>query len=233
MANTVLLVDDDAHILYGLSRALRQQPYQLYTARSGEEAIRMVKLHDIDVIVVDENMPGMSGCDVLAWIAKNCPQVVRIVLTGYASIETAMRAINEGLVFQFFTKPCNDAHLAIAIRKALEHKAQAEQHSRLMDATQQQARSLETFQQDLEILTRIVSQDLKKPCGAIAASCQSLVEDFREYLDPKTVSLASDALDAVGEVQRLVQRLLNHPSARSLAGLPDPHEIVAASTADS
>jgi len=119
---TVLLVDDDANVLHGLARALRRQPYDLYTARSGDEAMAILKARKIDVVVSDQQMPGMSGNDLLAWVAENDPQVTRIVLTGHATTDTAIRAINEGLVYRFFTKPCNEVELAVTIRKAIEDR---------------------------------------------------------------------------------------------------------------
>lgn len=120
MSHTVLFVDDDNSVLHGLARALRHQPFCLFTARSGEEALEVLKSRHVDVVVADEQMPGMSGCDLLAWAAQHFPACVRIVLTGHATAETAIRAINEGVVYRFFTKPCNPVDLAIAIRRALE-----------------------------------------------------------------------------------------------------------------
>lgn len=119
----VLLVDDDANVLRGLARILRNQPYQLYTARSGDEAMAILKSRNIDVIVSDEQMPGISGSDLLVWVSENCPEVMRIVLTGHPTVEAALRAINEGRVYHFFTKPCDPVQLAVAIRKAIEHKS--------------------------------------------------------------------------------------------------------------
>ncbi len=134
MEHTVLLIDDDQNILRGLARALRHQPYWLHTATSGEEAMLVLKSRCVDLVVVDEHMPGMRGSELLAWVADHRPEVMRIVLTGHPTAETAIRAINEGRVYQFFTKPCNPAHLAVAIRKALEHKDLLEQHRRLLDS---------------------------------------------------------------------------------------------------
>jgi response regulator RpfG family c-di-GMP phosphodiesterase len=221
MTHTVLLVDDDANVLFALARALREQPYQLYTARSGEEAVAMLKIHRVDVVVADQRMPGMSGCDLLAWVAKNCPEVMRIMLTGNASTDSAIRAINEASVYQFFTKPCNDAHLAVAIRKALEHKDLLGEHSRLLELNRQQSRRLELFHQDLEILTRIIFHDLQEPLELIAQSCRSLAENCRDVFDPKTAAVVHTALDAVGEVQRLLLKLLKHVRNHEPAGSGD------------
>ena len=136
MEHTVLLVDDDANVLHGLARVLRQQPYQLQTARSGDEAIAILKAHSVDVIVSDEQMPGISGSDLLAWVANNYPHVMRIVLTGHATAKTAIRAVNEGKVYHFFTKPCDEIELALTIRRALEEKDELEQGHTLPDSPQ-------------------------------------------------------------------------------------------------
>ncbi|MEN0111106.1 MAG: response regulator [Planctomycetota bacterium] len=121
MATTeVLMVDDDPNVLRGLGRALRGQPFTLLTCRSAEEALAIVKARPIGVVVTDERMPGRSGTELLAWVARETPEIVRIVLTGHTTPETTMRAVNEGRVFRFFSKPCNPLDLALAIRDGLE-----------------------------------------------------------------------------------------------------------------
>ncbi len=122
MNHSVLLVDDDSNLLHGLTRALRHQPFDLFTVRSAEEAMDVLKRRPIRVVVADEQMPGMSGGDLLAWVAENFPETTRIVLTGHPTAERAIRAINEGVVYHYFTKPCNPVELAISIRKALEEQ---------------------------------------------------------------------------------------------------------------
>ena len=148
MQEVVLLVDDDRYILHGLARALRHQPYQLYTATSGTEAQWILKSRNVDVIVADQQMPGMSGTDLLTWIAENYPEVTRIMLTGCPDLRTAMRAINQGAVFHFLTKPCNPAILAVTIRKALERKALLLENRRLLDVNGRQMQRLESYRRD-------------------------------------------------------------------------------------
>ena len=134
MNNAVLLVDDDSNVLHGLARVLRNQPYKLYTAHSGDEAMSILKAWKVDVIVSDEQMPGISGTDLLAWVSNNYPDVMCIVLTGHATAENAIRAINEANIYHFFTKPCNDVQLALTIRKALEEKEKNKQTRTLLDS---------------------------------------------------------------------------------------------------
>jgi response regulator RpfG family c-di-GMP phosphodiesterase len=116
----VLIVDDDVLFLRGLTRLLRNQPFRIITARSGEEAQELLKRWPIHVIVCDEHMPGMSGTDLLAWIARHFPNTVRIVLTGQPDLPTAMKAINDGQVFRFLTKPCREFDLVMAIHEGLD-----------------------------------------------------------------------------------------------------------------
>lgn len=126
-ADKVLLVDDDGNLLSGLCRTLRNQPFALLTARNADEAIEVLKAHRIAVVVSDEKMPGRPGTEMLAWTAKYFPEVVRIVLTGNATSETAVRAVNEARAFRFFNKPVNPAELAMAIRDGIElHHAAVE-----------------------------------------------------------------------------------------------------------
>jgi DNA-binding NtrC family response regulator len=122
MKHTVLLLDDEPQVLQALTRLLRKEAYEIVTAESAEEAARVLDSRPVDLIVSDEQMPGMSGTEFLARVATEYPDIVRIVLTGRATVPTAIRAINEVKVHHFFTKPCNEIDLALTIRKALEEK---------------------------------------------------------------------------------------------------------------
>ena len=214
MEHVVLLVDDDKNVLHGLTRALRRQPYQLYTAQSGDEAMWILKAHDVDVLVTDEKMPGMSGCDLLAWVAEHYPEVVRIVLTGHATTEMAIRAINEGAVYHFFTKPCRDLHLAIVIRKALEQREQIRENLRLRELRQGETGISQRLAQDLETLARIIAHDLREPLRAVSDFCRACEEADHQALDPDVKALLESTCNAAAEVHRLVTDLLENSPPR-------------------
>jgi len=122
MTAKVLLVDDEPNLLSALRRSLRREPYEILSAASGEEALSILASTEVDVVVSDQNMPGMSGTELLTRIHETYPETVRFMLTGKATLEVAVEAINNGAISRFFTKPCNDVDLAITIRQALEHK---------------------------------------------------------------------------------------------------------------
>jgi two-component system probable response regulator PhcQ len=143
MSHTVLLVDDEPHVLSGLTRTLHKESYTILTANSAEEAAGLLEDNNVDLIVSDEEMPGMSGTEFLARVARDHPDIMGIVLTGRPSLPAALRAINEGKVYQFFTKPCNEIDLAITIRRALEQKDLRAKSRELLDVTKRQSALIE------------------------------------------------------------------------------------------
>jgi two-component system, probable response regulator PhcQ len=139
MTHTVLLVDDDPNVLDGLRRLLHREPYRILTAGTAEEAARTLESEPVDLIVSDEEMPGMSGTEFLSRVALQYPDVVKLVLTGHPSLPAVLRALNEGKVYHFFTKPCNEIELAITIRHALEQKDLVQKSRALLDLTKRQS----------------------------------------------------------------------------------------------
>jgi len=122
MIRTILLVDDDLAILTMLFRALHKEPYEILYASSAPEAIQEMESHDVDVLVSDDRMPGIQGSDFLAQIRILFPGTVRIMLTGIVTPESMAKAVNNGHVFLYLTKPCPPEILAEAIRQALAQK---------------------------------------------------------------------------------------------------------------
>ena len=119
MKDKVLLVDDDAMVLAGLKRQLRNQ-FSIDTALSGEDALKQVLENGpYAVIVSDFMMPGMNGIEFLSRVKKSNPETVRMMLTGTADMPTAIRAVNEGSIFQFHPKPCPADTLCQAIQSAI------------------------------------------------------------------------------------------------------------------
>jgi two-component system, probable response regulator PhcQ len=118
--HTVLIVDDEESILKSICRALRNEDYRILTATKGEKGLAILKDHDVHLVISDQKMPGMNGIDFLKQIKKDHPQILTIMLTGNAEIETAMNAINEAGVYKFILKPWDDNNLKVTITRALE-----------------------------------------------------------------------------------------------------------------
>lgn len=118
--NRILIIDDEEYVLKALVRALQDEDYEVFTAPSGEEALEMVRRYKFKVVISDERMPGMFGSELLAIISVRQPEVVKMLLTGYASVEAAITAVNQGEVYRFLVKPWDDFELKMMIRGAIE-----------------------------------------------------------------------------------------------------------------
>jgi DNA-binding NtrC family response regulator len=126
----VLFVDDEPAVLEGFRDAFRREAFEVVTAESALTALEILAARRIDVVVSDECMPQLSGADFLALVRKRHPDVVRIMLTGQASLNAATRAINDGL-YRFLSKPIEQNELCRVLRDALRSKSTAEQRARL------------------------------------------------------------------------------------------------------
>ncbi len=163
----------------------------------------VLKSHHVDVVVSDEQMPGMRGGELLRWVAEQFPDVVRMVLTGHATAENAIHAINEGRVYQFFTKPCNTFDLGMAIRKALEHK-QLMTSNRLLDArNEQMLQSLKRHEREVKTITAVMRQEV---CGPLLSVSRSdlTIENEQQTTHTESHQYAERALDGVVEIMRLL-----------------------------
>lgn len=138
----ILIVDDEPHVISALIRGLDEEPFGIRGAAGAEEALRLMAGHRFKVVISDERMPGMDGAEFLGRVKSLYPETVRIMLTGHASIESAMRAVNSGEIYRFFTKPWNDTELKLAILSALEKYDLERENRRLLRTVRRQSREL-------------------------------------------------------------------------------------------
>ena len=146
MSYTIIVVDDQELLRDILKDALQRESYQVLCAGSAEEALPILSRQPIDVIISDDKMPGISGTELLAITRKKHPETIRIMLTGYANLDSALQAINKGEVYRFFTKPPNLIELTVTIRQALQHKDLLNENQRLMDTVRKQSLSLQAME---------------------------------------------------------------------------------------
>ena len=116
---SVLFVDDEPAVTEAISAALRSEPFTVLTANSAESGLELLRSQRIDVVVSDECMPGVSGAAFLATVRAEFPSTGRVILTGQASVEATIAAVNDAHVFQVLTKPCPVATIVQCINDAL------------------------------------------------------------------------------------------------------------------
>ncbi len=118
--NKVLFVDDEANVLASFTRRLGKQ-FDITTALSGSEGLEVLERQGpFAVVISDQRMPGMDGIEFLGEVKFRSPDTVRMMLTGNTDLDTAIKAVNKGAIFRFFTKPCPPEDMATAIDTGLK-----------------------------------------------------------------------------------------------------------------
>ena len=116
--STLLIVDDEVRILTALRRSLRREGYEVLTAESPREALRMLETTPVDLVLSDHKMPAMTGSELLREIAARWPHVVRLLITGWAEAVTPAEVREIG-IRELIPKPWDDAELKAALRRHL------------------------------------------------------------------------------------------------------------------
>ncbi|MDD5758911.1 MAG: sigma-54 dependent transcriptional regulator [Desulfobulbaceae bacterium] len=127
---TILIVDDEPNYQIVLSEFLRDEGFETLTADNGQQAIDLVKSHDVDLVITDMQMPGMDGFALLQAIKEHHSALPVIMITAYGEVEKAVRAMQLG-AFNYLTKPFNNDELLACATKAIEHFGLAEENKRL------------------------------------------------------------------------------------------------------
>ena len=120
-SQTIVVVDDEEIVLTSISSFLDlETDYEVKTFLSAAEALEYIKSNNTDLVISDYLMPEMDGISFLAKVRSIVPEVPRIILTGYADKENAIKAINDVGLFQYIEKPWDNADLLLIIRNGME-----------------------------------------------------------------------------------------------------------------
>jgi len=140
----LVLVDDEQLVLSSLNSFLSlETDYKINTFLSAIEALDFIENNDIDLVLSDYLMPEMDGITFLSKVRKFKPEIPRIILTGYADKENAIKAINEVGIFQYIEKPWDNDDLLIIIRNGLEKQ-------RLIKTLQMKIREIDKANSELD-----------------------------------------------------------------------------------
>ncbi len=147
---TILLVDDEESILNSLRRLLRGQPYEVLLATSGEQALDIMAKQPVDLVMSDARMPNMDGATLLAHIHQRHPDTLRILLTGYADLTMIVKAINDGQIDRYISKPWHDEELLLTLRQSLAYQRSERERLHLVQETWEQNEELRLLNATLE-----------------------------------------------------------------------------------
>lgn len=142
---TLLFVDDEENVLSALKRVFLDENYRIFASTSPDEALSLMAREKIHLVISDHRMPGMTGAQMLQEIKQQWPQTIRIMLTGYADVQSIMGAVNEGAVYKFITKPWNDEDLRLTVSLALQQYVLIRENTRLKEITKKQEQKIRNY----------------------------------------------------------------------------------------
>lgn len=172
MPRTLLIVDDEDNVRNALKRSLRKEDYVIFTASGPEEGLEVLRQQAIDVVISDHLMPRMTGLEFLKLVRDRHQGVGRIMLTGHADMETAIKAINEGEIYRFLQKPWDDIELKVVLHLSFEQVELERENRRLLAMVRKQAEYI----RDLETKYPGISHVVRDAEGAIVLSDEELKE---------------------------------------------------------
>lgn len=176
----LLFVDDEPNVLKSLKRLFRATSYNVHLAESGQAGLALLQQQPIDLIISDMRMPHMNGAEFLAQAAQLWPETVRILLTGYADLESTIAAVNNGKIYSYCSKPWEDNELKILVNNALEQKQLREQRQQLFEIVNRQNRQLKELNASLEEKVEKRTEQLKLSLLRIDQAHDALKKQYAE-----------------------------------------------------
>lgn len=208
----ILVIDDEPGIREGCKRALSPQGYFVDTAEDADQGISKIKSGHFELALIDVMMPGTSGIDLISVIHEHDPDIICIIITGYATVELAVAAIKKG-AYDFLTKPFTTDDLNLVINQGLERRRLSLEARRLKNIEAEAQRLMEEKKRLEELdrakvaFIRLVTHELQAPISAITTYLDLILNNYipqdqqSEYLQraqqraKEQLSLISDLLE--------------------------------------
>jgi len=180
----ILFVDDEENILKSLKRCLMDEPFDILTAPSGKEGLKLLEVHpDLAVIVSDQRMPEMTGTEFLEQSRIMLPDATRILLTGYAEISAVIEAINLGGAYRYLAKPWKDEEIRQVLHDAVNRHTLIIENKRLTTVITRQNEELKQWSGQLEVLVQEQTMDLEKRNKELEHLNVQLRNNFRKTIE--------------------------------------------------
>lgn len=144
----ILVVDDEQGVTNALRRSLRREGYEIATCNDPKEALVRLKTETYDVLISDHLMPGMTGSELTKICRDRYPDMMRLMLTGQPDMGMVIKAINEGEVYRFITKPWDDMELKVTLFMAFEQLDLVRENRRLLTLVRSQQSMIEKLERD-------------------------------------------------------------------------------------
>ena len=180
MSPLVMCVDDEPHVMLALSKLLERSGFRVETAPNGPEGLKKLEGIEPQVVVSDYRMGEMDGVSFLQHVKKQYPGIQRIMLTGYAEMDVVEKAINEGEVHHFLTKPWDNEQLVGLIRSAIDRRTLMAENERLQELTREQNKQLKELAEGLEA-------KIEERTELVIRAKRAWEETFDSIIDPLSI----------------------------------------------
>ncbi len=210
----LLFVDDEQNILSSLKRLFRPLKYTVLTAGSGSEGLKLLGENHVDLVMSDMRMPEMDGAEFLAHVAEQWPQVVRILLTGYSDLNSTIKAVNEGAIYKYISKPWEDNDIKLTVRLALEKKALEAERNHLLEITKKQNDELSDLNANLEKKVVQRTAQLKTAHERLRKNYFSAIQSFSSLIGLREGCAASHAKQVAELACQVGEKMGMDPESR-------------------
>jgi len=213
--DSILVVEDEAGTRATLSAILEDAGYEVTGLEKGTEAREMIRSHSFNVIITDIRLPDVGGLEILELAKEINPDVAVIMMTGYASIETAVNAVNEG-AYAYFVKPVNPDEIKTTITNALKQQRLSLENKRLVESLQRSNKLLFEANEELKKATQAkseflasMSHELRTPLNVIIGFSELMMDRVPGKINEEQRQCLSDILDSSHRLLNLVNEVLD------------------------
>jgi len=209
MGNRILVVDDEKDVRTLLFRALTQMGgFHVDLAETAEEALRKIESEEFDLVLTDVRLPGMNGLQLVSEIVKSRPAIITIVLTGHATIDSALEAMKRG-ASDYLRKPVDLEEMVIRLQKALEERSRFVKLKEVADNLEKSNQELRRLDEHKSEFISLASHELRPPLTIIKSQVQTVLEGKLGKINKSQVEFLSTVASNVERLIRLVKDLLD------------------------
>jgi len=195
--HTVLVVDDEPAGLRAVQRALVDE-HPVVTVASGIAALDVLAAQPVALLIADQRMPEMRGTELLARCARQHPDVIRVLLTGYAEIEALIDAINAGQIYHYLTKPWEPQELRLVARRGVERYAAEAERRRLIHALEQAGQQARREAEQKGRLLMVAAHELGTPLHVLSNALALMAEGDLPAPSRRWLDTARRSVDWLG-----------------------------------
>jgi len=205
----ILVTDDEINTLKTLSANLEDMGYRVSTATNGKEALELIRKRGFNIIIADIKLPDISGLEILETAKELNPETAVIMITGHASLETAVNAINEG-AYAYILKPVAMSELETTLKNALREQRLLIENRELVESLQQSNKRMEEANRALEQVSQAKSDFTARMSHELRTPLNSII-GFSEVLLSRKMSPADRATheEFLGYIHTSAEHLLH------------------------